>query len=82
MLAASIIRAMVEAVGSSETSVSFLQDYSLTFPEDSHIHTRRSDNLKCHVFWLLESCTLLVLYGRFGRKYCLCFQLRTSMEEV
>jgi hypothetical protein len=48
-LAASIIRAMMEAVNTSETSVSFYQTTWRSIPEDSHLHTRPRENLKSHL---------------------------------
>jgi hypothetical protein len=47
MLATSIIRAM-EAVNTSETSVSFYETTWRNSPEDSHLHTRHPENLKSH----------------------------------
>jgi hypothetical protein len=37
---------MMEAVSTSETSVSFCQTTLLNIPEDSHVHTRRRENRK------------------------------------
>jgi hypothetical protein len=37
---------MMEAASTSETSVNFYQTTRSKNPEDSHIHTRRSENLK------------------------------------
>jgi hypothetical protein len=51
MLAASIIaiiRVMMEAANTSETSVNFYQTTWRNNPEDSHLHTRRRENLKSH----------------------------------
>jgi hypothetical protein len=49
VLAASIIRAMmVEAANTSETSVNFYQTTWCNSPENSHLHTRRRENLKSH----------------------------------
>jgi hypothetical protein len=45
---ASIIRAMMEAVRSSETSVIFKVTIRRYIPEDSKLHTRRRENLKSH----------------------------------
>jgi hypothetical protein len=42
MLAASIIKAMIEAASTSETSVNFYQTTPRNNPEDSHLH-----NSKC-----------------------------------
>jgi hypothetical protein len=39
---------MMEAESTSETSVNFYQTTRLNNPEDSHLHTRRRENLKCH----------------------------------
>jgi hypothetical protein len=48
---ASIIIAMKEeAASTSETSVNVYQTTRRKFPEDRHLHTRRRDNLKCHLF--------------------------------
>jgi hypothetical protein len=50
--AISIIRALIalqmEAVSTSETSVNFYQTTRRNIPEDSHLHTRRCENLKSH----------------------------------
>jgi hypothetical protein len=46
---------MMEAVNTSEASVSIYQTTRRNFPEDSHFHTRRSENLKSH------SCSFIVL---------------------
>jgi hypothetical protein len=49
---ASIIRIMIaltmEAVSTSETSVSFYQTIRRNVPEDVHLHTCRRENLKSH----------------------------------
>jgi hypothetical protein len=45
-LAVSIIRAMMEAVRTSETSVNFYQSTRRNIPEEIHLHTRRRENLK------------------------------------
>jgi hypothetical protein len=56
-LTASIIRVMsllmMEAVSSSETSVNIYQTTQCNISEDSHLHTRRCENLKSH----LHICT-------------------------
>jgi hypothetical protein len=38
----------MEAVKTSETSVNFYQPTRRNNPEDSHLHTRRRENLKSH----------------------------------
>jgi hypothetical protein len=49
MLPAPIIRAMMmEAASTSETSVNFYQTTWRNNPEDSHLHTRRRENLRFH----------------------------------
>jgi hypothetical protein len=51
VLAASIIRAktlMMETARTSETSVNVYQTTRCNIPEDSHLHTRRRENLKSH----------------------------------
>jgi hypothetical protein len=40
-----VYRRMVEAASTSETSVNFYQTTRRNNPEDSHIHTRRRQNL-------------------------------------
>jgi hypothetical protein len=47
--ATSIIRAMMEAVHISETSVNFNVITLRYIPEDSTLHTRRRENLKSHI---------------------------------
>jgi hypothetical protein len=53
VLAASIIRAMItlmmEAASTSETSVNFYQTTRRYNPEDSHLRTRRRENLKSYI---------------------------------
>jgi hypothetical protein len=49
VLAASIITLMMEAASTSETSVNFYQTTQRNNPEDSHLHTRRRENLKSHL---------------------------------
>jgi hypothetical protein len=41
-----IIVLMMEAVNFSETPVNFYQSIRRNTPEDIHLHTRRSENLK------------------------------------
>jgi hypothetical protein len=41
-------RLMMEAASTSETSVNFYQTTRRNNPEDSHLHTRRRENLKSH----------------------------------
>jgi hypothetical protein len=45
------IALMMEAVSSSETSVNIYQTTRRDFPEDSHLHTRRRENLKSHLIY-------------------------------
>jgi hypothetical protein len=56
VLAASIIRAtsplMIETAGTSETSVNLYQTARRNNPVDSHLHTRRRENLKSHPYKL------------------------------
>jgi hypothetical protein len=47
--AASIIRAMMEAARTSETSVDIQLRTRQYIPEDSELHTRRRENLKSHI---------------------------------
>jgi hypothetical protein len=44
---------MMEAVSTSETSVNCYQTTRRNIPEDSHLHTRRRENLKSHLIFLL-----------------------------
>jgi hypothetical protein len=43
-----LIALMMEAASTSETSVNFYQITRHNNPEDSHLHTRRRENLKSH----------------------------------
>jgi hypothetical protein len=43
-----LIALMMEAANTSETSVNFYQTTGSNNPEDSHLHTRRRENLKSH----------------------------------
>jgi hypothetical protein len=53
VLAASIIRA-IEAETTSEILVNFYQTTRCNNPEDSHLHTRRRENLKSHKSFIIE----------------------------
>jgi hypothetical protein len=48
--AASIIRAMMDAARTSETSVDIQLRTWQYIPEDSEFHARRRENLKCYKF--------------------------------
>jgi hypothetical protein len=41
--------ALMEAASSTEMSVNFYQTTRLTIPEDSHLHTRRREDIKSHL---------------------------------
>jgi hypothetical protein len=49
MLAASIIALMMEAVRTSEVSVNVYETTRRNVPEDSQLHIRRRENIKCHI---------------------------------
>jgi hypothetical protein len=49
VLDASIITLMMKAARTSETSVKFHQTTLRNNPQDSHLHTRRRENLKSHL---------------------------------
>jgi hypothetical protein len=49
MKGASIITLMMEAAVTSEKSVNFYQTTRHNNPEDSHLHIRRSENLKSYL---------------------------------
>jgi hypothetical protein len=44
-----VIALMMEAVSTSITSVNFYETVRRNIPEDSHLHTRRRENLKSHL---------------------------------
>jgi hypothetical protein len=46
VLAATTVRAMMEAASTSETVVNTNQTTRRNIPEDIHLHTRRRENLK------------------------------------
>jgi hypothetical protein len=43
----------MEAASTSETSANFYQTAQRNNPEDSHLHTRRRENLKSHFEFLM-----------------------------
>jgi hypothetical protein len=49
--AASVIRAMMVAASTSETSVNAYQTTRRYNPEDSHLHTRRRENLRSYLYF-------------------------------
>jgi hypothetical protein len=68
VLAASIIKAtivalMTEVKSTSETSVNFYQTTWRNIPEDSHLHTRRRENLKSHNEKYIFTGIRLALFG-------------------
>jgi hypothetical protein len=52
---------MMEAVDTSETTVNFYDTTRCDKPEDSHVHTRRHENLKSHSVCI---CLPLLLLSR------------------
>jgi hypothetical protein len=50
LVAASIIRSMMEAARTSETLVNFYQTTGRYNPEHSHLRSHRRENLKFHLF--------------------------------
>jgi hypothetical protein len=43
-----IIAMLIEAASTSETSINVYQTARRNIPEESHLHTRRRENLKYH----------------------------------
>jgi hypothetical protein len=58
---------MMEAASTSERSVNFYQTTRRNNPEDSHLYTRRRENLK--------SKNVLLYYYSFGHKFSELFTL-------
>jgi hypothetical protein len=58
--AASIIRAMMEAARTSETSVEMVLRTRQNIPEDSELHTRSCENLKSHKMELIFKLNYLL----------------------
>jgi hypothetical protein len=52
VLAAAIINLMMEAASTSETLLNTYQTTQRYNPEDSHLHTRRCENLKSYMYHL------------------------------
>jgi hypothetical protein len=62
VLSASIIALMMEAASASETSVKFYQTTMRYNPVDSHLHTRRRENLKSYkIIQLYKSYHFILL---------------------
>jgi hypothetical protein len=55
------IALMMEAASTSETSVNFYQTTRRNNPEDSHLYTRRRENLKSHMHYGVHKSTPTVL---------------------
>jgi hypothetical protein len=67
VFAASII-ALITAASTSEISVNFYQITLRNSPEDSHLHTRRRENLKSHdgrVFCVITEQAMCVNISAF-----------------
>jgi hypothetical protein len=80
----------MEAVSTSETSVSFYQTTRRNIPEYSHLYTRRRENLISHVLVFIvsqASVLLLVLWtvqqsGERSSKPRLLFQFPVNQKSV
>jgi hypothetical protein len=59
---ASIIALITEGASTSETSANFYQTTRRNNPKDSHLHTRRRENLKSRIFM---SCSFHSLHMNF-----------------
>jgi hypothetical protein len=61
-----IINPMMVSVSTSETSVHFYQTTGRNIPEDSHLHTRRHENLKSDLLLIITpaACSSLERHGR------------------
>jgi hypothetical protein len=55
-----LIALMMEAASTSETSVNFCRTIWRNNPEDSHLHTRRHENLKSHKKWVIILSTFII----------------------
>jgi hypothetical protein len=70
---------MMEAASTSETSVNFYQTTRHKNPEDSHLHTRRRENLKYHKqkrrfrYMWPSSCIRTKLFVLLDTKVYTCF---------
>jgi hypothetical protein len=62
MMMMMIIALMMEAASTSETSVNFYRTTRHYNPEDSHLHTRRRENLKSN-FTLADPSVVLSVAG-------------------
>jgi hypothetical protein len=53
-----LIALIIKALSASETTANLYQTTRLNIPEDSHLHTRRRENLRSHLkeFPLKASC--------------------------
>jgi hypothetical protein len=64
---------MMEAVRTSQKTINFYQTTRRNIPEDSHIHTRRRENLKFHqdfiIYYSIFSSSIenLIKYIQFDR---------------
>jgi hypothetical protein len=58
-----MIALMMEAVSTSETLVNFYQTTRRNNPEDSHLHTRRRENLKSYRLRVFENRVVRRTFG-------------------
>jgi hypothetical protein len=80
VLAAFVIIALImEAANTSETSVVFYRTTRRDNPEDSHLHTRRCENLKSHSKLVLFSSTPLVRLSELSELLCLLATVKISL---
>jgi hypothetical protein len=75
---------MMEAERTSETSVKFYQTTQRNIPEDSHLHTRRSENLKSQLLLRLKMIMNIELIRIWKESVEVDFKLifRCSYEEI
>jgi hypothetical protein len=63
-----MIALMMEAASTSEMSANFYQTTRRNNPEDSHLHTRRRENISSHMEAVCISETLVFTY-KSTRRY-------------
>jgi hypothetical protein len=61
VLAASIIRAIMEVASTSGTSVNFYKTTWRINPEDSHLHTRRRENQKSQNYYYYYFIIIIIV---------------------
>jgi hypothetical protein len=79
VLATSIIALMMEAESTFETSVNFYRTTRSNIPEDSHLCSRRRENLKSHLLKFNSIHTFTSYFSKISLRFHQRLRLRSGL---